>query len=159
MVSPRRFWQFIGAEVKTPLTLVFLRTGGAAAAFVISLIMARTMDQSDMGIALTCMSAAPLASMLITGSTEAGCVRFMVAHIQANALDKARGMVQFNRQVATVLSVLLLVGLLSWFVLFARSSTGSPALWLMTVLCVSLSYCLGLLSGVSRERCSAQRMW
>jgi len=138
MVSSRRFWKFIRTDVKTPLTLVFLRTGGALAAFAISLIMARTMDQTDMGIALTCMSVAPLVSVLITGSTEAGCVRFIVAYIQSNAIEKARGMVQFNRQVAKTLTLLLLFGFIGWLVLFARSANDTTALIALTAITASL---------------------
>jgi len=72
------------------------------------------MDPGEMGVALTCMSAAPVAAILITGSTESGCVRFIIAYLQRGEIEKARGMVQFNRRTTVFIALVLLVILFIW---------------------------------------------
>lgn len=99
-----------------PLLLVVMRIGGASAAFFISLIMARSMDPAEMGIAMTYLSIAPIAAILVTGSTEAGCVRYIIGYLEHEEIDKARAMVRFNRQVALVSGAIVLVAVfvLQW---------------------------------------------
>lgn len=99
-------------ELATPLLLVLLRCGGAAAAFATSLVLARTMGAADMGTALTCISLAPILAILVTGSTEAGCVRFIIAYREAGEPAKVRGMIRFNRACTLVGGVLVLA--LGW---------------------------------------------
>ena len=128
----------------TPLTLVVLRLGGTAAAFAISLILARTMDPVEMGVVLTSISAAPLAAIVVTGSTEAGCVRFIVAYLENGDVDKARGMVQFNRRVTLAIAFVLLTGLCIWLWAQAGSEQGASLVFAMTAL-------TGLLLGWLRQ--------
>ena len=119
-------------ELKTPFVLVVMRVGGAIASFALSLLMARTMNPAEMGVAMTCLSAAPLATLLVTGSTEAGCLRFLVAYLEKNELSKFRGMVSFNRRVTLVLSVVFLAGAIGWILVFDRGSYDISAVVLLT---------------------------
>ena len=47
----RNYTRKLFLELKTPLTLVAMRVGGAVAAFILSLLMARNMDAAEMGLA------------------------------------------------------------------------------------------------------------
>ena len=118
----RNYTRKLFLELKTPLTLVAMRVGGAVAAFILSLLMARNMDPAEMGLAMTFLSAAPLATLLLTGSTEAGCLRFLVAYRERNELNKFRGMVSFNRRVTLVLGIAFLAGTLAWLSLTDQAS-------------------------------------
>lgn len=111
VTSIGRFLSGVRSELATPLVLVTLRAGGAVAAFLTSVLMARTMDAAEVGIALTCMSVASLSAILVTGSTEAGCVRFVVAYLERGESARARGMVRFNRRVTLVIGLALLASL------------------------------------------------
>ena len=120
MTSIARFLSGVRSELATPLTLVVLRSGGMGAAFLTSVLMARTMDAAEVGIALTCMSVASLSAILVTGSSEAGCVRFVVAYLERGELGKARGMVRFNRRVTLGVGLALLASLSIGQLLAAR---------------------------------------
>lgn len=124
----------VRSELLIPLALVTLRLGGAFAAFSTSLIMARTMDPSDMGVVLTCLSVAPLAAILVTGSTDAGCVRFIIAYLERGEFDKARGMVRFNRRVTLSIGTLLFVALSIWLWFANGSEHESSIVIAMTAL-------------------------
>lgn len=121
-------------ELATPLLLFVLRGGGAAAAFGTSLLMVHNMSAANMGIALTCMSIAPLAAILVTGSSEAGCVRFIIAYLDRNEIDKARGMIRFNRQITLSVGCLTLAGLLIWQILMADQGYEIPLFMAMTIM-------------------------
>lgn len=121
-------------ELATPLLLFVLRGGGAAAAFGTSLLMVHNMDAAKMGIALTCMSIAPLTAILVTGSSEAGCVRFIIAYLEKNDSAKARGMVRFNRQITLALGSLTLCGLLLWHLLMAKRGYEIPLFMVLTII-------------------------
>ena len=122
------------AELKTPLVLVTMRVGGAVAAFILSLLMARTMDPAEMGVAMTCLSAAPLATLLVTGSTEAGCLRFLVAYREKNEISKLRGMVSFNRRVTLVLGSTVIVFTIAWLWISDRESGDLSTIILLTAI-------------------------
>ena len=118
-----------------------MRVGGAVAAFVLSLLMARNMDPAEMGLAMTCLSAAPLATMLVTGSTEAGCLRFQVAYLNRNELGKFRGMMSFNRRVTLVLGTMFIVITIGWLLITDQESGGLSTIVLLTaVTAVLLSW-------------------
>ena len=118
-----------------------MRVGGAVAAFVLSLLMARNMDPAEMGLAMTCLSAAPLATMLVTGSTEAGCLRFQVAYLNRNELSKFRGMMSFNRRVTLVLGTIFIVITIGWLLITDQESGGLSTIVLLTaVTAVLLSW-------------------
>lgn len=104
--------------------------------------MARTMEPDEMGIALTCMSVAPIAAILVTGSTEAGCIRFIVAYLERGEHAKARGMVRFNRQVTLVIGLALLGCLLigQWWV-----TRGEQEISIVVTLTVMTAVLLGWL--------------
>lgn len=91
----------------TPLVLVVLRVGGAAAAFALNLIFARTMTPDEMGAALTAMSLAMLLAIFVSLSTEAGAVRFITQYREKKALASARGFVRFNRRTVQFMGPML----------------------------------------------------
>ena len=126
------------SELRTPLVLVTMRIGGAMAAFILSLLMARTMDPAEMGLAMTCLSAAPLATFLLTGSTEAGCLRYLVAYLEKNELSKFRGMVSFNRRVTFVLGVVFLLIAIGWIQIFGQQSSDISTVVLLTAIAAVL---------------------
>ena len=130
----RNYTSKILSELKTPLVLVTMRIGGAAAAFILSLLMARSMDPTEMGVAMTCMSAAPLATLLLTGSTEAGCLRFLVAYLDKNELSKFRGMVSFNRRVTLTLGVAFMLTTIGWLWMTDRQSGDLSMVILLTAI-------------------------
>lgn len=128
----REYASKILSELKTPLVLVTMRIGGAVAAFILSLLMARTMDPVEMGVAMTCLSAAPLLTLLVTGSTEAGCLRFLVAYLDKNELSKFRGMVSFNRRVTLVFGVAFLAITIAWLWMTDQESGDLSTVILLT---------------------------
>ena len=130
----RNFTDKIVSELKTPLVLVTMRIGGAVAAFILSLLMARTMDPAEMGVAMTCLSAAPLATLLVTGSTEAGCLRFLVAYLEKNEFSKFRGMVSFNRGVTLVLGIVFIAMTIGWLWITGRESGDLSTVILLTAI-------------------------
>ena len=136
----------VRADLATPLLLVALRCGGAGAAFGISLLMARTMDAASMGVALTCLSVAPLAAVVVSGSTEAGCVRFIVGYRERGETDKARGMISFNRWVVLTLgSALLGVALIVAAAMALSGRMDDPRLATTVLLTVATAVVLGWL--------------
>ncbi len=130
----RNYTSKILSELKTPLVLVTMRVCGAVAAFILSILMARTMDPTEMGVAMTCMSAAPLATLLVTGSTEAGCLRFLVAYLDKNELSKFRGMVSFNRRVTFWLGVVFIGITIIWLLMSDRESGDLSTVILLTAI-------------------------
>ena len=138
MLSHRYILSVFRSELSTPLLLVILRTGGAVAAFFTSLIMARTMEPAEMGIALTCMSAAPIAAIFVTGSSEAGCVRFIIAYLDRDEMEKARGMVYFNRRVTLVIGAVLLIVLLIWQLWLIGGETDFPIVFAITAITAAM---------------------
>ena len=121
-------------ELKTPFVLVTMRVAGAIASFILSLLMARNMDPAEMGVAMTCLSAAPLATLLVTGSTEAGCLRFLVAYLDKDELSKFRGMVSFNRRVTLVFSIAFLLAAICWVQIFGRENSDISTVVLLTAI-------------------------
>ncbi len=82
-----------------PATLVGLRISGAAAAFAVSLLLARNMDTAQMGQAMVLMSLAILLGSVASAGIEAGAVRFIAKYRQAEQLEKARGFIWLNRRI------------------------------------------------------------
>lgn len=104
--------------VATPVIIVVLRLGGALASFVVSLLLARTMDPGQMGHAMVLMSLAILLGIVTTGGMEAGAVRFIAKYKNDNALSKAHGFLRLAYQILFVSSAIV-VGLvaLAWLFL------------------------------------------
>ena len=126
------------SELKTPLALVVTRIGGAIAAFALSLLMARNMSPAEMGLAMTCLSAVPLATLLVTGSTEAGCLRFLVAYREKKELGKFKGMMSFNRRVTLVIGALFIVVTLGWLWMTDRTGAYSSTVVILTAIATVL---------------------
>jgi len=91
-----------------------------------------------MGVALTCMSAAPVAAIFITGSTESGCVRFIIAYLQRGDTEKARGMVQFNRLTTVCIALLLMVVLFAWQLWSISTERELSLVFLLTAITAAL---------------------
>lgn len=101
-----------------PATLVGLRTSGAVAAFLTSLLLAHTMDQAEMGRALTVLSLVVLAAILPSGGMEASVVRFVAKYREAEAPAKTKGILTITRLIWFWVSlILLLIAGLSFFLL------------------------------------------
>ncbi len=129
------------ASFATPLLLVILRVGGAASALVLNIILARTMPAEDMGRALTYMSVALLMAILITASTDAGCVRFVAAYREKDELPKARGILRFTQKVVFFWGgALLIAGIAILAVLSSGKAEGFP-------LALAITFGVALLMG------------
>lgn len=89
--------------------LVSLRIGGAAAAFIFNLVMARTMEADQMGMAITLMSMALLAAIIVSASTEAGTVRFITGYLEREEFAKARAFIRRTKNTVLVLGPALIV--------------------------------------------------
>ena len=101
-----------------PVMLVGLRTTGAVAAFLTSLILANTMDQAEMGRALAILSLVVLAAILPSGGMEASVVRFVAKYREANEPAKSKGILKVTRLIWLWASlILLLVAGVSFFLL------------------------------------------
>jgi len=73
------------------------RVAGAAASFAFAIILARTLPQAEVGLALTAISSAFLASVIITLNIESGSIRFLVAARETGDAETASGFIYFGR--------------------------------------------------------------
>ncbi len=77
--------------------LLIGRVAGAAASFAFAILLARTLPQPEVGLALTAISSAFLASVIITLNIESGSIRFLVAAREAGDGETVSGFIYFGR--------------------------------------------------------------
>lgn len=86
------------------------RIAGAAASFVFAVMLARTLPQPEVGLALTAISSAFLASVLITLNVESGSIRFLVAAREAQKTDAVGGFIYFGRLLLLCMAPIVVSG-------------------------------------------------
>lgn len=81
-------------------SFVFLsRLGGAIAAFVMAIILARTLSLEDMGFVMRLMSLVILFSVFCTLNMENGSVRHLLQPLERGNVAEAAGFIYFGRRV------------------------------------------------------------
>lgn len=93
------------ATLLTIAIQVFCRLGGAAAAVLLNLVMARTMAPAEVGIALSAMSAGVLGALLASGGIEAAAVRFLPRYRTHGETARIRGYLRFGTGQAIALGL------------------------------------------------------
>jgi len=117
-----------------PATLVGLRISGAAAAFLVSLMLARNMAPSEMGQSMVLMSLAILLGTAASLGIEAGAVRFVAKYKQAGMLHKARGFIWLNKRIVTVFGPVVFFSAAGFFWVRAAWDQSLPDIALMVAL-------------------------
>lgn len=121
------------SRFKTLATLLGLRMSGALAAFTLTLILARTMGQDDMGRAMALMSFAILLGVAVSGGMEAGAVHFIARYREVGDMARARGFLGLTRWVALALGMVCAITA-GWLLLTAGAPAFAMALLAAAVL-------------------------
>ena len=91
--------------------ILLIARGFAALAMALStLLMAWVLTAEDIGIALTLVSTAMLASILVSLNVESGAMRFVMAARRDKRADYIHGFVHFSHRVILVLSPIVMIG-------------------------------------------------
>ena len=103
----------LAAGAGASVMLIASRIAGMAAAFLFTLVLARSLSPADVGAVLAVMSGAFLASLFVTLNIESGSIRFVVAAQQQNHDDVARGFLSFGRLIILGASPFVVAGFLA----------------------------------------------
>ena len=104
------------------IILLAVRGFAALAMALSTLLMAWVLTPDEMGIALTLISAAMLASIPISLNVEMGAMRFLTAARRDKRDDIIHGFLHFSSRIITALSVPIMLGFAALMAIFAVGS-------------------------------------
>lgn len=100
------------------LVQVACRVGGAGAAVLLSLMMARSMQLDEMGLAASAMSVGVLGALVASVGVEAGGIRFLPGYLAHGQTAQARGFLRFGIGLAVGLGLIFGILAFAGIVLF-----------------------------------------
>lgn len=110
------------------LLLIVARVGSNVLALAWTLLLVRLLQPEAAGIALQAISAAQIASILMTLNVESGSVRVIVPARQDGRMEQASGFIRFNRKLVLItLPVLATIALLAWWLGMPMPETPATA--------------------------------
>ncbi len=121
---------FSAATVVTIALQVACRLGGATAAILLNLVMARTMQPGEVGHALSAISAGMLGALLASGGIEAAAVRFLPSYLAHDEAGRVRGYLRFGTAQALGLGLIVGGGALAALIVLARRD---PTYWPLAI--------------------------
>lgn len=98
-------WSRSISAVVSILIQVACRVAGAAAAVLLSLMMARSMNLDEMGLATSAMSVGVLGALIASVGMEAGGIRFLPGYLAHGETARARGFLRFGVGLAGALGI------------------------------------------------------